>query len=118
MPDVEPGNAPGLAAALLTALGASACCLGPFVLATLGLGGAWMSAVTALAPYRPVFIGLTAALLGLAGWRLYRVPAVCGTQGACAVSPARRRARRVFWGVALVAVMLVAFPYYGTLFLP
>ncbi len=34
------------AGGLLAALGASACCVLPFVLLTLGVGGAWMSNIT------------------------------------------------------------------------
>jgi mercuric ion transport protein len=48
----------GLAATL-----ASTCCLGPLVLITLGFSGAWIANLTALEPYRPIFLG--AALVAL-----------------------------------------------------
>ena len=54
----EVKNARGaLAAGGLAALLASTCCLGPLVLVTLGFGGAWIGNLTALEPYRPVFLG-------------------------------------------------------------
>ncbi len=48
----------GLAATL-----ASTCCLGPLALVALGFSGAWIGNLTALEPYRPIFIG--AALVAL-----------------------------------------------------
>ena len=34
---------------------ASACCIGPLVLLTLGISGAWIGNLTALEPYKPIF---------------------------------------------------------------
>src|SRR3970282_2820415 len=47
-----------LVAGGLAAILASACCLGPLVLITLGFSGAWIGNLTALEPYRPIFIGV------------------------------------------------------------
>ena len=55
-----------LVAGSLAAIGASVCCVGPLVLLALGIGGAWIGNLTALQPYRPLFIGLTLLFLGLA----------------------------------------------------
>jgi mercuric ion transport protein len=55
-----------LVAGILSAIGASICCIGPLVLLALGVGGAWIGSLTALEPYRPIFIGLTPLLLGFA----------------------------------------------------
>jgi len=60
----EPQNGRGaLFAGGLAAILASACCLGPLVLVTLGFSGAWIGNLTVLEPYRPIFIG--AALVAL-----------------------------------------------------
>jgi len=40
----------------LAAILASTCCLGPLVLITLGVSGAWISNLTLLEPYQPLFI--------------------------------------------------------------
>ena len=63
-----------LVAGVLAAIGASVCCVGPLVLLALGIGGSWVSSLTAMDPYRPVFIGLTLLFLGLAFRKLYLVP--------------------------------------------
>ncbi len=44
-------------AGLLGALLASSCCIVPLAFVTLGIGGAWMSNLTALEPYKPYFRG-------------------------------------------------------------
>ena len=61
-----------LAAGGLAAILASACCLGPLVLVALGFSGAWIGNLTALEPYRPVFIGGALVALFLAYRRIYR----------------------------------------------
>lgn len=42
-----------LIAGTVAAIGASVCCIGPFVLLAFGIGGTWVSSLTAMAPYRP-----------------------------------------------------------------
>jgi hypothetical protein len=64
------GNAV-LVGSILAAFGASICCVGPLVLLALGISGAWISSLTALEPYRPIFMGLTLLFLGFAFYRLY-----------------------------------------------
>ena len=44
---------PTLWASAFAAVGASLCCVAPLVLVSLGLGGAWLSTLTQLEPYRP-----------------------------------------------------------------
>jgi mercuric ion transport protein len=80
--DVQSGNGL-LVAGILAALGASACCVGPLVLLALGVSGAWISSLTALEPYRPIFIGLTLLFLGLAFYRLYLAAPVCRAESGC-----------------------------------
>ena len=92
---------------ILAGIGASACCLGPLVLLSLGIGGAWISHLMALEPYRPAFLAATAVLLGVSYWRLYRSPMVCAADQECVADRTRSRQRIVFW-IALPLVVLVA----------
>lgn len=103
-------------ASALAAVGASLCCVAPLVLVTLGIGGAWLSALTRFEPARPVFIALTLGLLALAWIRLYRRPAVCAPGQACADAAVLRRQRLIFWLVAAPLLLLLAFPWYASLF--
>jgi mercuric ion transport protein len=50
-------SATALFAGGLAAILASTCCLGPLVLVSLGISGAWIANLTVLEPYRPIFIG-------------------------------------------------------------
>ena len=56
---------------LLAGIAASACCTGPLVLLLLGFGGAWIGSLSALEPYRPIFIGAALLALYIAYKRIY-----------------------------------------------
>ena len=108
----EVKNARGaLAAGGLAALLASTCCLGPLVLVTLGFGGAWIGNLTALEPYRPVFLGAAAIALFFAYRRIFRRVQVCEAGQVCALPQVRRANRVLFWMVASLAILALAFPY-------
>ena len=66
----DTGAKVGLIGGVLAATGASVCCLGPLVLVTIGVGGAWVSNLKALAPYFWVFI---LAALGFMGFAWHRI---------------------------------------------
>src|SRR5260221_9866927 len=74
------------AAGFLAELATSSCCLLPFALFTLGISGAWIGNLTALAPYQPVSFVVAAALLGTGFHRVYRKPkaTICALGTACA----------------------------------
>lgn len=66
-----------LGAGFGAAVAASACCTIPLALVSVGIGGAWIGSLTALAPYRWVFVTLAVGALGYAGyneWRLHHRP--------------------------------------------
>ena len=43
------------AGGLFGAMRAASCCIVPLLFVTLGIGGSWMSQLTALEPYQPIF---------------------------------------------------------------
>lgn len=97
------------AGAVLAALGASLCCILPLAVAFAGMGSAALGAQ--LEPLRPWLAGLTVLLLVFAFYREYR-PVRCSPEEACAVPATRRRARILLWVASLVALAVMAFPYY------
>ena len=102
----------------LAALAASACCLGPLVLVSLGIGGAWISNLTRLEPLRPVFIGVALLCMALAYRKIYRGPAAannCAPGSVCALPQTNARNRILFWGVSLLVGIALAYPYFVTL---
>ena len=105
----EPSNGRGaLAAGGLAAILASTCCLGPLVLITLGFSGAWIGNLTALEPYRPIFIGAALIALFFAWRRIFRPADACAPDDVCAVPQVRTVYKVMFWIVtALVLIALV-----------
>ncbi|MBI3530529.1 MAG: mercury transporter MerT [Betaproteobacteria bacterium] len=99
-----------LIAGILAAIGASVCCVGPLVLLTLGISGTWVGSLTAMEPYRPVFIGLTLLFLGLALRKLYLQPPVCSPGTPCADPRTIKRQRVTFWIVTVLLLGLLAAP--------
>jgi mercuric ion transport protein len=101
-----------LVGALAAGLAASACCLGPLVLAIVGIGG--VASALALAPYRPYLLVLTAAFLGLAFYLTYRRPvSACGPGTACEMPKANRSGKMLLWLVTLVVILAATLPYYS-----
>jgi len=97
--------------AVLTAIGASLCCIVPIAVALLGVGSAALGAT--LEPFRPYFIAVTLAFLGFAFYQAYK-PLQCEPGEACALEQTRRRNRIILWIVAVAAIVLMAFPYYAS----
>jgi mercuric ion transport protein len=120
LPDVKKANAHRgngfLIAGILSAIGASICCVGPLVLLALGVSGAWIGSLTALEPYRPIFVGLTLLFLGFAFYRLYLVRPACSRESACANPRTLRRQRAAFWIVTVLVLGLIAVPWVAPLF--
>lgn len=106
-----------LVAGALAAIGASVCCVGPLVLLTMGIGGAWIASLTAWEPVRPWLIAATLVFVGLAFRRLYLQPEVCEPGASCADPLVLRRQRFIFWAVAATLLALLAVPWLAPFFL-
>lgn len=108
----------GLIGAALGAFGASACCLGPLLLVSVGVSGAWISYVTVLEPYRWLFIAAALGFIGYAWVRIYRPrpAAACEPGTACALPHTSRRFAALFWAVAALVLTAIVYPYFLPLF--
>ena len=86
--------------AVLAAVTASVCCVGPLLLLGLGVSGAWIGTLMALEPLRPLFSILALAFLGFAFYRAYRTPGAeeCAEGSHCARSGSRRFTRITLCG--------------------
>jgi copper chaperone CopZ len=105
--------ASGVVGAIIAALLASLCCLGPLVLLSLGISGAWMGSLSVLEPYRPLLVAVTIIFLGFAFYQVYRRPkAAAGATGPpCVDSRARTIQKTMLWMVTVLIAGLLAFPY-------
>ena len=107
-------------ASILAAIAASSCCVVPFVLFSLGVGGAWIGRLTALAPYQPYVVAVTIALL-IGGFVLvYRRPGavVCAEGSYCAKPSSRRIAKMGLWTAVVVVAIALIFPSIVPLIFP
>jgi mercuric ion transport protein len=110
------GERAPLLAGALAALLASACCVGPLVLLSLGVSGAWIGNLTALEPWRPLFIAVALVALLLAARRIWRPAAACAPGEVCALPRVRRGYRLMFVAVALLVGVALAFPWMAPWF--
>ncbi|MDN3563522.1 mercuric transporter MerT family protein [Paeniroseomonas aquatica] len=104
---------------LLGALGASSCCLLPLGLFLVGVSGAWIGNLTALAPYQPIFLAVALACLAGGFFAVYRKPkaAACAEGSYCARPASDRIAKVALWSAAALVAAALAFPYAASILL-
>jgi mercuric ion transport protein len=114
--NAEPASPPSrkwsvgpLAGAVIAAVLASACCLGPVLLAALGLGGAGL--FVRFERYRPAFAVVTIGLLAAGFYFAYRQPRASSADCACPPRERRRLPKVLLWiGSAFVVALLFGGP--------
>ncbi|MHB1616353.1 MAG: mercuric ion transporter MerT [Metallibacterium sp.] len=114
--DASAGRVGALAVGGLAALLASTCCLGPLLLVSLGVSGAWIGNLTVLEPYRPWFIGAALLALAFAWRRIFRRPQACAPGEVCALPRVRSAYKLIFWVVVVLVLVALLFPYVLPLF--
>jgi mercuric ion transport protein len=109
-------------AAVVAAGLASICCVGPLLIALVGIGSAGFTA--SVDPYRPYLIAVTLGLLAVGFYMIYR-PRRAGAGGAadpCGEHCERPRFRRIsrisLWAATALILLLLTFPYYEKLVEP
>lgn len=101
-----------LTGAVVAAVTASLCCILPLIAAVLGFTG--FAASQFFEHWRPYFLAVTFGLLGVGFYRAYRRPReACEAGSVCARTPMGRWNRAALWLVAVLVVVLAAFPYYS-----
>ena len=105
--------------AVLGALASSSCCVVPLALFSLGVGGAWIGNLAALAPYQPYFVAATLLFLGTGFVMVYRRPkaAVAADGAFCARPVAGRITKTALWLSTVLVAAAAAFPYVAPLLL-
>jgi len=103
--------------AWLAAIGASLCCVGPLLLLSLGIGGAWISTLTSMETVRPFFLIFTLVFIGLGFRKLYLIPDSCKEGESCATTEIKQKRRMIFWIGSGFSLMLLAFPWYAPIFM-
>ncbi len=99
--------------AIVAGIGASACCIGPLLLLSLGMGGAWVGNLTAMEPYSGYFTAITLVILGVVYHKLYISPQKCEEDAICANPKVLTNQRIIFWLVSFILITMMSFPYYA-----
>lgn len=100
------------AGSVLSGILASACCIGPFVFAVLGVSGAAFA--HRFEPFRPYLLVLTYGLLGSAFYLSYRQqPKACEPGSSCEMPRASRAPRAILWISTAIVLLATAFPWYA-----
>jgi mercuric ion transport protein len=103
---------------ILGALASSACCILPLVLFSLGIGGAWIGNLTAMAPYKPLFLTATAGMLGYGFYLVYRKPKAACDEGAACTRPLPNQFVKLgLWTATVLAIAAFAFDYIAPVLL-
>ncbi len=92
---------------------ASLCCLGPLLLGGLGLGTVL---VATFAPLRVYFLAVSAILLAVGFYLVYRKPKpvqACEGETCAPRAPGKRAAKALLWLGAVAVLALALFPKYG-----
>ena len=110
-PGQTTGGGKALIAGGISALLASACCLGPLVLIMLGISGAWIGSLTLLEPYQPWFMGAAAIALVVAGRWIWRPAVACDVGQVCERPMVNRSYKVLFLLVVLLLGISLAFPW-------
>ena len=99
------------------ALLASSCCLLPLVLISLGVSGAWISSLTALEPYKPVFISITVLFLAGGFWHVYfKKPEPCEDGTICDGPETSRIKKAALWISTIMVLLALTIDYWAPLF--
>lgn len=107
---------------LLTAIAASLCCITPVLALIAGTSG-FASTFSWLEPFRPYFVGLTILVLGFA-WYQKLIPMAIGTKKQidcnCETEEKPKFIQsKLFLGIVTTfAIVMLAFPYYSSIFYP
>ncbi len=103
---------------VLGAIVSSSCCILPLVFFSLGISGAWIGNLTALYPYKPIFVTITLAFQAFGFYMVYRKPKeACEPGSYCARPASGRLVKAALWGSTVLIIAVLVFPYLVPIFL-
>lgn len=105
------------AGGIVGALIASSCCIVPLVLVSLGISGTWIGRLTALEPYKPLFLAATGLALAAGFWQVYFKPeTVCEDESYCARPMSGLITQSTLWIASVIAVLSASIDFWAPLF--
>ncbi len=105
------------AGSIFGALVASSCCIVPLVLVSLGISGTWIGSLTALEPYKPLFLAVTALALVTGFWHVYfRTKQACEEGSYCARPASSLITQSALWVATGLALLSATVNFWAPLF--
>jgi mercuric ion transport protein len=105
------------AGSLLGTALASACCILPLALVTLGVSGAWIGSLAALEPYRPYTAAVTLVLIGLGFRQVYfNTQAACEPGTYCARPESSVISKVALWFATALVILALTIDWWAPLF--
>lgn len=95
-------------AAVVSAIFASICCLGPIILAAIGLSGIAM--FSSLAKYRLIFVVLTFGIIIYAFYSVYAKKKHICEDGTCLMKSGSPGEKVILWIITVIVIGLLLFP--------
>ncbi len=103
----------GIAGAIL----AASCCVGPLLLVSLGVSGAWIGNLTALEPFKPYFAAFAILLIGLGFRQVYFAPKKACEDGTyCARPEAALITQIALWAASALVILALTIDYWAPWF--
>lgn len=95
--------------AIIGGVAALSCCVMPLVFVIVGISGAWISHLTALSPYQPVFVALAVGSILYGYLAVYQARRACAAGSVCARPLSHRLVNAgLLAGTLFVAIALAA----------
>jgi mercuric ion transport protein len=114
-PSFGAGQKLAAAGGIIGALVASACCILPLALFSLGISGAWIGNFTQLAPYQPYFVAATLVCVGTGYWLVHRSSKLaCADGAACARPLPNKFVKAALVGATVIVLMAWVFDYMAS----
>ncbi|MBE0414545.1 mercuric transporter MerT family protein [Yoonia sp.] len=104
------------AGGVMGAILASACCIGPLVLLTLGISGAWIGNLTAMEPVKPLFAVIALGFIAAGFRQLYfRKPTVCAPGSYCARPASAQITKTALWAALVLVIAALTIDWWAPL---
>ncbi len=101
-----------LTSGVLASVAATLCCVMPFVLLMLGIGGVWIGYLVTLEPYQPIFIAVALVALFFAYKGIFINNNDCSENDKFCANPSVNRLYKItFYIVAITLILSIVAPY-------
>lgn len=105
------------AGGIVGAVLASSCCIGPLVLLTLGISGAWIGNLTALEPFKPYFAAVAIVFITLGFRHVYfRAKPECAEGSYCARPQSSIITKSALWIATVLIVLALTIDWWAPFF--